>query len=180
MSVMSSTADTPIVERLAEHRTLASAPRRELEWLASQGHLITFQRGEILTPKTGPVKGAYVVLSGHFTIHVNRGTGPKKVMEWRAGDVTGLLPYSRLVSPPGDVVAQEISEVWALDREHLPDLIHECYELTSIFVHVMVDRARHFTSSDFQDEKMVSLGKLAAGLAHELNNPASAVARNAR
>jgi signal transduction histidine kinase len=52
--------------------------------------------------------------------------------------------------------------------------------VTSILVHLMVDRARHFTSSDFQDEKLVSLGKLAAGLAHELNNPASAVTRNAR
>jgi signal transduction histidine kinase len=43
----------------------------------------------------------------------------------------------------------------------------------------MLDRARHFTSSYLHDEKLVSLGKLAAGLAHELNNPASAIARSA-
>src|SRR4029078_924845 len=44
----------------------------------------------------------------------------------------------------------------------------------------MLDRARAFTSPDLQDEKMVSLGKLAAGLAHELNNPASALTRSAK
>ena len=44
----------------------------------------------------------------------------------------------------------------------------------------MLDRARQFTSHDFHDEKMRSLGRLAAGLAHELNNPASAVVRGAK
>lgn len=45
---------------------------------------------------------------------------------------------------------------------------------------MMLDRARSFNTSDLQDEKMISLGKLSAGLAHELNNPASAIARSAK
>jgi signal transduction histidine kinase len=44
----------------------------------------------------------------------------------------------------------------------------------------MLDRARQFTSGDLRDEKLISLGKLAAGLAHELNNPASAVVRSSK
>src|SRR6185312_16825659 len=69
--------------------------------------------------------------------------------------------------------------ILAVHRDHLRAMASECYEITSVLVHVMVDRARVFTSSDLHDEKMVSLGKLSAGLAHELNNPASAIERSA-
>ena len=170
-----------IQDRLSKHRTLAGAPPEQLAWLAAHGRLVRLETGTVLTSKTGPpVLGLYVVLSGHLAIHIDRGAGPHKVMEWGAGDVTGLLPYSRLVAPPGDVTAEMPTELWLIPREDLPALIRECYELTSIFVHVMLDRARHFTSSDLLEEKMASLGKLAAGLAHELNNPASAVARSAQ
>jgi signal transduction histidine kinase len=90
------------------------------------------------------------------------------------------MPYSRLVAPPADVVAEEPCEVVTVYRADMPEMIRECPELTTILVHVMLDRARHFTSSYLHDEKLVSLGKLAAGLAHELNNPASAIGRTAR
>ena len=169
-----------ILERLAAHRTLAGVPREQLEWLVANGHERVLEPGDILTPSTGPVKGLYIVLDGYLLIRVDGGAGPRIVMEWRGGDVTGNLPYSRIRKPPGNVVAEKRSTIFMVDTELLPRLIRECPELTAVFVHVMIDRARVFKSSELLDEKMASLGRLAAGLAHEMNNPASAVARSAK
>jgi signal transduction histidine kinase len=170
---------TDLVDRLVEHKTLGAAPREELAWLASHGSLRQLDAGDVLTAKGSNVEGLFVVLSGRIAIFVDRGAGLHKIMEWRDGDITGLLPYSRLVSPPGDTVAQEPTEILAIPRDCLRAMTRECYEITAILVHCMLDRARAFNSSDLHDEKMVSLGKLSAGLAHELNNPASAIERSA-
>jgi signal transduction histidine kinase len=133
-----------------------------------------------MTASTGSVRGLFVVLDGHLSIRVDRGAGPRIVMEWHGGDVTGVLPYSRIKSPPGSVIAETRTTVLLVYSAEIPRLIHECPELTAVLVHVMLDRARVFKSSELLDEKMVSLGRLAAGLAHELNNPASAVERSAK
>ena len=168
-----------IVERLAAHRTLASAPRDQLAWLAAHGNLILYPSGALMRRTGEPIANLWVVLSGHIDIHVQRGGAWRRVMEWRGGDVSGLIPYSRMRTAPGDARALEDSEVLAVSREHFPEMIRDCHELTAILVHVMLDRARHFRASDLHDEKLASLGRLAAGLAHELNNPASAAARSA-
>jgi len=173
------TTASDLVDRLANHKTLGAAPREELAWLAAHGSLRRLGAGEVLSHKGMQVEGLYVVLSGHISLSADRGAGLQKMIEWRAGDVSGVLPYSRLVTPPGDAIAQEPTEILSLHRDHIPALTHDCYEITSILVRTMLDRARLFTSSELHNEKMISLGKLSAGLAHELNNPASAIERSA-
>ncbi len=170
---------TDLVDQLAAHKTLGSAPREELAWLVSHGALRHLDEGDILSARGSPVEGLFVMLTGHVAIFVDRGAGRHKVMEWWAGDVTGLLPFSRMVGPPGNSVALEPTVILALHRDQLPAMIRDCHQITSILVHSMLDRARLFTSSDLHDEKMVSLGKLSAGLAHELNNPVAAIERSA-
>jgi signal transduction histidine kinase len=168
-----------LVDRLAAHRTLGGAPRAELEWLADHGELQPIRLGEAITESDQVIRSLYVVLSGRFAIQVDHGYGPRKVMEWQGGDVGGLLPYSRLSKAPGEAVVHEAGEVLTVDGLHFQEMVVRCPWVTTTLVHVMLDRARVFTSSSLLDEKMASLGRLAAGLAHELNNPASAAARSA-
>ena len=169
-----------IINLLANHRTIGHAPRKELAWIASHATLRQLAMGDMVARRTEIVDGLHFLISGHISIYVDRGAGRRKVMEWRGGDVTGILPYSRMVSPPGDTTVDEPTEAVTLHRSDLPGLIRNCQEVTATLVHVMTDRARRFTSSDLRDEKLISLGKLASGLAHELNNPASAAVSDAK
>jgi signal transduction histidine kinase len=172
-------APAEMAKRLGEHRTLGTSGPEELAWLASHGYFRSFAVGDLLASHGMPVEGLHIILSGHLAIYVDRGEGRHKVLEWRGGDISGSLPYSRMVTSPGDVIAEEPSEALTVPKADFPEMIRQCPRVTATLVHVMVDRARHFTSTDLHDEKMKSLGKLAAGLAHELNNPASAVVRSA-
>jgi signal transduction histidine kinase len=171
--------ETDLVDRLANHKALGVAPRAELEWLAAHGELRHLEVGDTVTTQGQPVEGMFVLLTGRSTIFIDRGAGPHKLAEWGAGDVTGVLPYSRLVNSPGRSIIQEPADMFVVPREHMAALIRECPALTAILVHRMVDRAREFTSNELHDEKMISLGRLSAGLAHELNNPAAAIERSA-
>ncbi len=173
------TNSSDIVDRLAQHKILGAAPREDLVWLAEHGTLRRFQEGEQLSTKGAPVLGMFVMFSGRFALFVDRGAGPQKLLEWGGEEVTGALPYSRVAGAPGNSFCLEPGEMLFVPRECFDEMTRRCPGLTAILVHRMVDRAREFTSNELQNEKMISLGRLSAGLAHELNNPAAAIERSA-
>lgn len=169
-----------LLEQLAKHRLIGAAPRAEHEWLASHGELRQFGPGALPFRKGDRAREFMIVLRGRFGIHVNEPIGWRRVLEWKGGDLAGTIPYSRMAGSPGDIVIEEETEALAIHESLFPEMIRECPFVTAAGVHVMLDRARTFNSAQLQDEKMISLGRVAAGLAHELNNPAAAAVRSAQ
>jgi signal transduction histidine kinase len=168
-----------LVRRLSSLPSFQDIPAAELEWLAAHGRFRTQEPGVFMEPGA-KIEELYIILSGRIAIVVDRGLGPRRVFEWTAGDVTGLLPYSRANRVENDVLAEIRTELVAVPKGDFPEMIGACPTFTAHAVHVLVDRARRFNAGDLLDEKRMSLGKLAAGLAHELDNPASAAMRGAR
>src|SRR5438552_3210769 len=99
-----------LVDRLAAHRTIGTAPREELAWLASHGSLRHLDTGDMLTAKNVKVENLYVVLSGCIAIYVDRGAGLHKIIEWRDGGVPGVR------SPIEQAEREEAIADWLADH----------------------------------------------------------------
>jgi signal transduction histidine kinase len=69
--------------------------------------------------------------------------------------------------------------LYTLHRSKFPALEHISPELVQRLVGIMSDRVREQVRTQERDDKLRALGKLSAGLSHELNNPAAAISRAA-
>src|SRR5262249_47619929 len=133
---------TEVMERLLAHRTLGGAPREELEWLAAHGTLRRYEVGDVFIQPNQTPSEMIIIFSGDGAVYVDRAGEKKKFLEWHAGDVTGLLPYSRMKQAPGVSKTEQPIEGLVLNRECFTELTRECPWVTEVLVHIMLDRAR--------------------------------------
>jgi len=154
----------------------ADLPEDQLAWFLSQSQELHLKAGETYTRQGDPADAMYVLLEGEFQMRGEL-AGESVVIPLKAGDVTGVLPFSRMKQ--FTVSGRSLTDARALrfPASSFPQLVQRMPELTTRLVGLMSDRIRETTRWEQQRDRLAALGKLSAGLAHELNNPASAAKR---
>ena len=156
----------------------ADLPDDQITWFLSQSREVNLSPGEIYARQGDPADEMSVVLEGQLEV---RGeiSGETIVIPIKAGDVTGILPFSRMKQYTISGRAITASRLLRFPAARFPELVQKMPELTQRLVGLMSDRIREGTRIEQQRDRLAALGKLSAGLAHELNNPASAAKRAA-
>jgi signal transduction histidine kinase len=118
----------------------------------------------------------FIFLEGFFQWRGEFG-GDNVSIPAQAGEVNGVFPFSRMTQFTVGGRAVTDGRLLKFPVTLFPELIRKMPGLTTRLVAMMSDRIRQGTRIEQQRDRLVSLGKLSAGLAHELNNPASAAKR---
>src|ERR1700678_881267 len=153
-------------------------PDDQIAWFISQAQEMNLKAGETAFRADDPADAMFVFLEGQLQVRGEL-AGETVVIPVKPGDVTGVLPFSRMKQFTVGAKAITDSRVLRYPASQFPELVHKMPELTQRLVGMMSDRIRETTRREQQRDRLASLGKLSAGLAHELNNPASAAKRAA-
>jgi signal transduction histidine kinase len=153
-------------------------PDDQIAWFLSQSQELELKPDEIYVHQGDPADSMFVILDGQLQIRGEVAGGLVSMVS-QPGDVTGVLPYSRMKQFPVTGRALTSSRVLRFPASLFPALVQKMPELAGRLVGVMADRIREVTRIEQQRDRLAALGKLSAGLAHELNNPASAAKRAA-
>lgn len=169
------TTGTGLAQRLRTVPVFSDLSEDDLAWLAAHMEVFDYNTGDIVIEEGAPADRMMVLLAGETRGQREHSIGDGRTYSARAPGVTGMLPYSRLTHIPITVRAMTPATIAFVSSSHFPEMLDRMPSLRTKLVGVLADRIRETTRADQQREKLMALGRLSAGMAHELNNPAAAV-----
>jgi len=166
-----------LAEELRTIPEFADLAAEDLEWLAAQMTLVDVQAGEVTAREGEPANRMFAILEGEVRSQASNSEMPAFVA--RAPVLTGMLPYSRMKQFPVTMRAVVHTRGAWYPADRFDEMLQRIPLLQARLVRVLTDRVRRSAQLQGQTEKLAALGKISAGLAHELNNPAAAARRAA-
>jgi signal transduction histidine kinase len=170
------------VEALRRVHIFSDLPDDQLRWFADNAEDRHFESGDVVFRKGDKPEAMVVYLEGELHAYWDE-SDHDQVYISRAGDrsteVSGMLPFSRMTAfQVTGYAVTDMRLLWFPVR-FFPEMMQRMPVLVERLVGIMSDRVRESTTLDQQQDKLMALGKLSAGLAHELNNPAAGATRAA-
>lgn len=157
----------------------ANLPDSQRAWIAERCDELRLEPGEVfITPGT-PADWMFIGLEGTVQFRRENLGLDAPVFSFHGGDIGGRVPFSRMVQFQGTGRAITFARVARFPAKYFDELLREIPSLESQWVALLTDRVRDATQRDQEYQRFLSLGKMSAGIAHELNNPVSAAQRSA-
>ena len=162
-----------IVAALSTIEALKGLTEEEFTWLATHGTERFGKDGDLIFSQGTPPEHLMFILDGDVLVH-RHSSSPVSVLIGQTGRITGKTPFSRIKAWNADGRAYGNTWILELHDSHFPELLTAIPSMTQRVVRVLLDRNREYTRAEEQIGKLAAVNNLAANLAHELNNPASA------
>ncbi|HCY77976.1 MAG TPA: hypothetical protein DHV28_18880 [Ignavibacteriales bacterium] len=169
------------IEELKKIIALSDLSDVHLQWILEHAEVIEYESGELVAKTGDPADWMFFIIQGGFDFYMN--VNGRLVFyhhftnDVESGGVTGILPYSRMKVYPGNSIAVDKLRGLRLHKKYFQELEQLNPAFIQRCIGYMTERAKSFATMQLQLEKVSALGNLAAGIAHELNNPASAINR---
>lgn len=170
-----------LIEALRQVPLFVQLPDTRLQWLSEQGKEVWLEPGELHRAEGAPADCVFVMLEGEVRVFQKVGDQELVLATYGSKTLYGEIPIlmgDEYFWAAGRAVTN--CHIFELRKDAFWELIASCACITTAIFRTMAERVQNLQSMLQQREKLAALGTLAAGLAHELNNPAAAVSRGAR
>ena|ERR1039457_4793339 len=167
------------IEELKNVVALSDLPDEHLQWILDHSEYKEYKDGTQIRKTGEEAVEMIMILEGSVSFYMDFHGRLVFYYDFAndvtSGGVTGLLPYSRMKVYPGCSFAVGKLRMLELHNKYFQELEHLNPDLIQRLIGYMTERARSFATTQMNQEKVNALGQLSAGIAHELNNPASAI-----
>ena len=139
---------------------------------------LTIEKGQLLMEEGSAGDAFYAIVEGEFEVIKRAGKGEVIMATRGPGDIVGEMSLLEDAPRIASLRALRDSRVLTISRAAFYDLLTDSPTVMLSILRTFIARLRNTEQLLVQNDKLASLGTLAAGLAHELNNPAAAAHRS--